>query len=172
MSGIYDKVLRQCSGFDWAGGNIDRNRLKHQGSPSECEQFFSTAPLLLVTMNAVHRSKNIFLCSAGQIFKKIFLSFSRSKNNLIRVISAGDMSRKEREVYSNEEADTGFQNEDEEREFRAVHDSTEYIDWNRSEQVTFFNLKPSVRKISLRLPESMLEEPNCRPTKGMSRISC
>lgn len=51
-----------------------------------------------------------------------------------------------------------FKNEDEEREFWATHDSTEYIDWKRAEKVTFSNLKPSVEKISLRLPKSMLEE--------------
>lgn len=51
-----------------------------------------------------------------------------------------------------------FENEDEEREFWATHDSTEYINWNRAEKVTFSNLKPSVEKISLRLPKSMLEE--------------
>jgi predicted DNA binding CopG/RHH family protein len=51
-----------------------------------------------------------------------------------------------------------FKKEDEEREFWAIHDSTEYINWNRAEKVTFSNLKPSVKKISLRLPESMLEE--------------
>ena len=51
-----------------------------------------------------------------------------------------------------------FTNEDEEREFWVAHDSTEYINWNRAERVTFSNLKPSVKKISLRLPESMLEE--------------
>ena len=51
-----------------------------------------------------------------------------------------------------------FKNEDEEREFWAAHDSTEYIDWKKAERVTLPNLKPSVKKISLRLPESMLEE--------------
>jgi len=51
-----------------------------------------------------------------------------------------------------------FKNEDEEREFWATHDSTEYIDWKKSKRVTLPNLKPSVKKISLRLPESMLEE--------------
>lgn len=51
-----------------------------------------------------------------------------------------------------------FKNEDEEREFWDTHDSTEYINWNRAERITFSNLKPSVKKISLRLPESMLEE--------------
>ncbi len=51
-----------------------------------------------------------------------------------------------------------FKNEDDEREFWAAHDSTDYINWSRAERITFSNLKPSVKKISLRLPESMLEE--------------
>ena len=51
-----------------------------------------------------------------------------------------------------------FNNEDEEREFWATHDSTEYIDWDRAEQVTFPKLKPSTKTISLRLPESMLDD--------------
>ena len=51
-----------------------------------------------------------------------------------------------------------FKNEDEERDFWAAHDSTEFINWKRAERITFLNLKPSVKKISLRLPESMLEE--------------
>lgn len=51
-----------------------------------------------------------------------------------------------------------FKNEDEEREFWATHDSTEFINWNKAERVNFSNLKPSVKTISLRLPESMLEE--------------
>ena len=51
-----------------------------------------------------------------------------------------------------------FKNEDQEREFWASHDSTEYLDWKEAERVVFANLKPSVKKISLRLPESMLEE--------------
>ena len=51
-----------------------------------------------------------------------------------------------------------FQSEEEEREFWATHDSTDYINWNEGEKVTFSNLKPSVKTISLRLPESMLAE--------------
>ena len=49
-------------------------------------------------------------------------------------------------------------NEDEEREFWSNHDSTEFIDWNSAEKVTLSNLKPSTKKISLRLPEIMIEE--------------
>ncbi len=51
-----------------------------------------------------------------------------------------------------------FKNEDEERDFWAAHDSADYIDWKKANRVTLPNLKPSVKKISLRLPESMLEE--------------
>jgi len=51
-----------------------------------------------------------------------------------------------------------FKNEDQEREFWSTHDSTEYIEWDKAKRVTPPNLMPSVRTISLRLPESMLEE--------------
>jgi hypothetical protein len=37
-------------------------------------------------------------------------------------------------------------------------DSTEYIDWSEAEILTLPKLKPSTKTISLRLPESMLEE--------------
>jgi predicted DNA binding CopG/RHH family protein len=51
-----------------------------------------------------------------------------------------------------------FKNEDEEREFWATHDSTEYLDWKKAKRVVLPNLKPSLKTISLRLPESMLAE--------------
>uniref|UniRef100_Q01SA6 Uncharacterized protein n=1 Tax=Solibacter usitatus (strain Ellin6076) TaxID=234267 RepID=Q01SA6_SOLUE len=51
-----------------------------------------------------------------------------------------------------------FQSEDDEREFWATHDSTEYIDWPTGRQVKFPNLKPALRTISLRLPVYMLED--------------
>jgi len=51
-----------------------------------------------------------------------------------------------------------FKNEDEEREFWATHDSTDFIYWKKAKRTLLPNLKPSVKTISLRLPESMLEE--------------
>jgi predicted DNA binding CopG/RHH family protein len=51
-----------------------------------------------------------------------------------------------------------FESEDEERDFWQSHDSTEYVDWKKAARITLANLKPSVKTISLRLPESMLEE--------------
>ncbi len=51
-----------------------------------------------------------------------------------------------------------FKSEVEERRFWQQHDSSEYIDWTDAEEVILPRLKPSTRKISIRLPESMLEE--------------
>jgi predicted DNA binding CopG/RHH family protein len=50
-----------------------------------------------------------------------------------------------------------FESEDEEREFWATHDSTEHVDWSRAKPTTFSRLKPSTQTISLRLPETLLE---------------
>lgn len=51
-----------------------------------------------------------------------------------------------------------FKSEDEERAFWATHDSSEYIDWKKAKRVVLPELKPSLKTISLRLPESMIEE--------------
>ena len=51
-----------------------------------------------------------------------------------------------------------FRSEDQERRFWARRDSTEYLDWKKAKRAAFPRLKPSVRTISLRLPEAMLED--------------
>jgi predicted DNA binding CopG/RHH family protein len=51
-----------------------------------------------------------------------------------------------------------FRNEDEEREFWAKEDSTDFIGWEQAEVSVLPNLKPTTRTISLRIPESMLNQ--------------
>jgi len=51
-----------------------------------------------------------------------------------------------------------FTSEAEERQFWQTHDSAEYIDWSVAEPTVLPNLKPSTKSISLRLPESVLEQ--------------
>jgi predicted DNA binding CopG/RHH family protein len=51
-----------------------------------------------------------------------------------------------------------FRSEEDERNFWAEHDSSEYIDWQAAERRRFPHLKPSLRTISLRLPVSMIED--------------
>ena len=51
-----------------------------------------------------------------------------------------------------------FGSEEDERNFWAEHDSTEFIDWKPAQRLRLPNLKPSLRTISLRLPVSMIED--------------
>jgi predicted DNA binding CopG/RHH family protein len=51
-----------------------------------------------------------------------------------------------------------FTSEEKERQFWAKEDSTEYIDWEKAKNVVLPKLKPSLKTISLRLPELMLAE--------------
>ena len=51
-----------------------------------------------------------------------------------------------------------FKNEDEEREFWATHDTTEYFDTEKPVEFDLSDLKSSTRPITVRLPESMLAD--------------
>ena len=48
--------------------------------------------------------------------------------------------------------------EDAERKYWSEEDSTDHIDWDKSERLVLPNLKPSLKTISLRLPENMLAQ--------------
>lgn len=51
-----------------------------------------------------------------------------------------------------------FESEDEEREFWATHNASAYVDWSQADRVSFPNLKPSTKTISVRLPQGMLDD--------------
>jgi len=50
-----------------------------------------------------------------------------------------------------------FESEEQERAFWETHDSTDYLDWTKAQQVIMPNLKPSTKTISLRLPQHLLD---------------
>ena len=51
-----------------------------------------------------------------------------------------------------------FENEDEEREFWAKNSPLDFMDAKSIERGIFPNLKPTMKSISIRLPENMLEQ--------------
>lgn len=91
--------LLNCSGFDWGGSNAEKNWVAHRVNPSECEQVFFNEPLI-VADDIKHSQQECRYYVLGQTDEKrpLFIIFTIRKN-LIRVISARDMSRKERTVY-------------------------------------------------------------------------
>ena len=48
--------------------------------------------------------------------------------------------------------------EDDERSFWAKSDSTDYVDWSGARPLVLPNLKPTLKSISVRLPEHMIAE--------------
>ena len=96
------KHLYNCTGFDWDEGNTSKNWLKHQVTPSECEQIFFNQPF--VAQEDLKHSKNenrYYALGQTDLKRYLFVVFT-VRNNMIRIISARDMSRKERRVYKNE----------------------------------------------------------------------
>ncbi len=91
--------LSSVTGFDWDEGNRDKNWINHQVSASECEEVFLNLPLLLQS-DPVHSTTESRYYVLGQTNagRYLFISFTLRNDN-IRVISASDMSKKERTAY-------------------------------------------------------------------------
>lgn len=51
-----------------------------------------------------------------------------------------------------------FENEEQQHEFWAHHESPDYVDWKRGKRVVLPNLRPSSQTISLRLPKPRVEQ--------------
>ncbi len=95
-------VFESCEGFDWDEANSEKNWLKHKVSKTESEQVFFNCPLI-VTDDEKHSEseKRWFLIGKTDMDRKLFVVFTVRKN-LVRVISARNMSKKERELYDEE----------------------------------------------------------------------
>lgn len=93
------KIFKQYDGFQWDEGNIDKNFIEHNVSHTECEQVFFNLPLIVAedVKHSIEEQRN-YLLGKTESGRCLFISFTVRKN-LIRVISASDMNKKERNVY-------------------------------------------------------------------------
>ena len=92
-------------GFQWDAANARKND-KHGVTMAEAEQVFFNAPLLLLD-DVAHSQSEVRLHALGQSDegRRLHITFTlRRSGELIRVISARDMHRKERSAY--EQADS------------------------------------------------------------------
>lgn len=87
-------------GFDWDEGNRDKNWLKHLVSNSESEGLFFNLPLIIAAdIKHSELEERYFALGQTSNGRFLFVSFT-IRMNKIRVISARDMSQKERERYA------------------------------------------------------------------------
>ena len=94
----YEQIA-QTTGFEWNVGNLEKNWHKRQVSAAECEQVFFNQPLVAAP-DVAHSQQEVRFFALGQtdLGRLLFVVFTL-RGTMIRVISARDMSRKERKVY-------------------------------------------------------------------------
>lgn len=91
--------LEGCGGFQWDDGNADKNWIRHRVSRSECEQVFFNRPFV-VHEDRPHSGQEDRFYALGHTDtgRLLFVVFTL-RGDLIRVISARDMTPKERRKY-------------------------------------------------------------------------
>lgn len=91
----------RLAGFDWDDGNARKSSDKHHVSQMEAEQIFFNEPLL-VTSDEKHSAMENRVHALGKTDdgRLLHITFTlHDDGRKIRVISARDMSRKERIYY-------------------------------------------------------------------------
>ena len=93
---ITTKIFR----FEWDEGNKTKNWAEHRVSWSECENVFFNDPLFILP-DPRHSNKEERYYALGHTNNNrlLFISFTVRKER-IRVISAREMSRRERRIYN------------------------------------------------------------------------
>lgn len=87
------------TGFDWDEGNLNKNWEKHQVSNSESEEVFFNLPLLLQTDEAHSKAEaRYYVLGQTNAGRRLFIVFA-IRIEKISVISARDMSKRERKIY-------------------------------------------------------------------------
>ena len=96
-------IIISSEGFDWDHGNINKNWVKHAVTDSECEQVFFNQPfIVLPDLKHSISEKRFYALGHTDANRRLFVVFGLRKN-LVRIISARDMNRKERKEYKNYE---------------------------------------------------------------------
>jgi uncharacterized DUF497 family protein len=88
--------------FEWDEGNIDKNYIKHNVQWFECEQVFFDEHFY-VGRDVKHSQKEERWLGLGKTYegRKLCIIFT-IRNKKIRIVSARDMSKKERKQYEKE----------------------------------------------------------------------
>ncbi len=101
MGGV--KLLFDCTGFEWGKHNSEKIWLTHNVSPSESEQVFFNLPVVVLDVEKHSaRGNRHYALGRTDLNRQLFVVFT-VRTNKIRIISARDMSRKERKVYKSDE---------------------------------------------------------------------
>ena len=89
------KILNIPSAFEWDGGNIGKNFLKHGVPDSECEEpFFDSGKRIYKDVIHSGQEARFILLGATRQRRLLFIVFTVRKS-AVRIISARDLNKKE-----------------------------------------------------------------------------
>ena len=91
--------LAKCRGFQWDEGNAEKSWIKHHVSRGETEQVFFNRPLVVVAGEQRAESTPRYYALGQTDASRLLFIVLTIRDELIRVISARPMSRRERRVY-------------------------------------------------------------------------
>lgn len=92
--------LAGIEGFDWDEGNARKSLDKHDVSQAEAEQIFSAHPLIAKDFKHSAQETRFQALGVTNEGRLLHVTFTlRDNGRRIRIISARDMSRKERAVH-------------------------------------------------------------------------
>ncbi len=94
-----EDIFKNCTGFDWDAGNSVKNWIKHQVSIKESEQAFFNEPIIVLEDIKHSEVESRFYLLGKTDKKRLFMVVFTIRLGLIRIISARDMSKKERNIY-------------------------------------------------------------------------
>lgn len=95
------ELFRELLEFEWDAGNREKNLLKHRVANAECEEAFFD-PHKRVLKEVLHsgdgkEEKRHIMIGRTKADRALFVVFTLRKNR-VRVISARDLHKKEREL--------------------------------------------------------------------------
>lgn len=97
--------LEECVGFEWDDGNITKSWKGHRVTIWETEAVFFNEPLIVAEdLGLSPREPRFFALGQTDAGREMFVAFTIRKN-LVRVISARDMTRREWNVHERKKAE-------------------------------------------------------------------
>ncbi len=92
-------LIDQSKRFDWDKGNVEKNITKHTVTPYECEETFFNEPFVEeIPTIETRKEQRYYAFGITNQWRKLTIVFTL-RNEKIRIISARDMSRKEKRNY-------------------------------------------------------------------------
>jgi uncharacterized protein len=92
-------VWEKIEGFEWDEGNKDKNWHKHKVTIQETEEIFTNKPLQITPDEKHSKIENRYVAFGKTNSNRELSVFFTVRKNTFRIISARDMSKKERSEY-------------------------------------------------------------------------